>query len=86
MDVSATISLKMRPSCVLLFLLTSAVVLADDSNYEFGGHTKLRLLGQSYPDDSLFRDLVGSSSLDAAGELRLDFSTKREQWAFFADY
>jgi len=76
----------MRPSWVLLFLFFPVVTLADDSNYEFGGHTKLRIIGQSYPDDSLFRDLVGSSSLDAAGELRLNFSAKREQWAFFADY
>jgi len=76
----------MRPSWVLLFLLFPVVTLADDSNYEFGGHTKFRILGQSYPDNSLFRDLVGSSSLDVAGELRLNFSTKHEQWAFFADY
>lgn len=76
----------MRPSWTLLLLLSIAVAWADDSNYEFGGHTKLRLLGQSYPDDSLFNDLVGSTSLDAAGELRLNFSTKRDQWSFFADY
>jgi len=67
------------------FLITSAAH-ADDSAYEFGGHTKLRLVGQSYPEDSLFRDLAGSNSLDAAGELRLNFSTKRELWSFYADY
>jgi len=76
----------MRTSWVFLFLFFPVVTLADDSNFEFGGHTKLRILGQSYPDNSLFRDLAGATSFDAAGELRLNFSTKREQWAFFADY
>ena len=80
------ISIKMRPSWPLLLLLSFTVASADDSAYEFGGHTKLRLVGQSFPDDSLYHDLVGSTSLDAAGELRLNFSTKRDQWSVFADY
>jgi hypothetical protein len=70
----------------MTLVLFSVAALADDNAYEFGGHTKFRLLGQSYPDDSLFRDLVGSTSLDAACELRLDFSTKKDQWSVFADY
>jgi len=76
----------MRPSWVLLFLVFPVVALAEDSTHEFGGHTKFGLLGQSYPDNSLFRDLTAATSLDAAGELRLSFSTKRERWAFSADY
>jgi hypothetical protein len=76
----------MRPSWPLLLLLSFTVASADDSAYDFGGHTKLRLVGQSFPDDSLYHDLVGSTSLDAAGELRLNFSTKRDQWSVFADY
>jgi hypothetical protein len=76
----------MRLSYAIPLLVISTVVLADDSSYEFGGHTKFRIVGQSYPDDSLFRDLVGSSSVDAAGELRLNFSTKSELLSFHADY
>ena len=76
----------MRLSYAIPLLVISTVVFADDSSYEFGGHTKFRIVGQSYPDDSLFRDLVGSSSVDAAGELRLNFSTKSEQLSFHADY
>jgi len=76
----------MRPSHALLLLIVSALAFADDTSYEFGGHSKLRLLAQSYPDDSLFRDLVGASSIDGAGELRLDFSAKNKQWSFHADY
>jgi hypothetical protein len=44
------------------------------------------VIGQSYPDDSLFRDLVGSSSLDAIGELRLNFSAEGDLWSFHSDY
>jgi hypothetical protein len=64
----------------------SVPALADDASYDFGGHTKLRLTGQMYPDDSLLRDLYGSSSADGAGELRLDMSAKKSGWSFHADY
>ena len=76
----------MPRSSALLFLFICVGAFADDASYEFGGHTKLRLVGQSYPDDSLFRDLVGSTSLDGAGELRLNFSAKRDGWSFHSDY
>ena len=76
----------MRPSHALLLLIFSAVVLAEDSSYEFGGHTKFRLVGQTFPDDSLFRDLVGSDAIDVEGDLRLNFSTSRGGWSFNADY
>ncbi len=76
----------MARSSALLLLFLCVGVFADDASYEFGGHTKLRLVGQSYPDDSLFRDLVGSTSLDGAGELRLNFSAKRDGWSFHSDY
>ncbi len=74
-----------RSSTLLLFFLCAGA-LADDTSYELVGHTKLRLVGQSYPDDSLFRDLVGSTSLDGAGELRLNFAAKRDGWSFHSDY
>ena len=64
----------MRFNYALLALVISTVAFAGDTTYELGGHSKLRLLAQSYPDDSLFRDLAGASSVDTAGELRLNFS------------
>jgi hypothetical protein len=76
----------MRPSHALLLLIVSVPAFADETSYEFGGHSKLRLLAQGYPDDSLFRDLIGASSIDGAGELRLDFSAQNKQWSFHADY
>ena len=79
-------STKMRPSYAFLLLVVSTVALADGNSYEFGGHSKLRLLAQSYPDDSLFRDVIGANSVDGAGELRLDFSARRDKWSLHADY
>ena len=76
----------MRHSWLLTVLIIAGVAAADDASYDFGGHTKLRLTGQTYPDDSLFRDLFGSSSADGAGELRLDMSAQKSRWSFNADY
>jgi hypothetical protein len=76
----------MPRSSAFILLLFCVGAFADGASYEFGGHTKMRLVGQSYPDDSLFRDLVGSTSLDGAGELRLNFSAKRDGWSFQSDY
>jgi hypothetical protein len=80
------ISTKMRPSYAFLLLVVSTVVFADGTSYDFGGHSKLRLLAQSYPDDSLFRDVIGANSVDGVGELRLDFSAKSDKWSLHADY
>ena len=76
----------MRFSYAFLLIVVATAAFADDENYELGGHSKLRLLAQSYPDDSRFRDLVGASSVDAAGELRLNFSAKSDKWSLHADY
>jgi hypothetical protein len=70
----------------LLILLLAAPAAADDSIFEFDGHTKLRVVGQTYPDDSFFRDIAGSSSLDTIGEVRLNLGAKSSGWSFQADY
>ena len=78
-----------RPNLLLQICLAMTVpvcVFADGAAYELGGHTKLRMTGQTYPSDSLFRDLVGSSSVDTAGELRLNLAAKTNRWSFHADY
>jgi hypothetical protein len=76
----------MRAASALLLLGLGAAAPAEDVSYEFGGHTKLRVVGQSFDDDSLFHDIAGASAVDAAAELRLAFAARRDRWAVHADY
>jgi hypothetical protein len=75
-----------RLRLLAMTLAIASPVVADDSPVEFGGHTKLRAVGQTYPEDSLFRDFAGSSSLDTIGEVRLNLAAKTSGWSFHADY
>ena len=76
----------MPRSIPLLFLLLASVAVADDVKTEFGGHTKLRLVGQSFPDNSLYWDLAGSSALDTTAELRLNLKLSSGHWTFDSAY
>lgn len=73
----------MRHSLLLLLLLLvlSAPAVADPGT-EFGGHTKLRFVGQGYPANSAFRDEVGSGSIDLSAELRLNLKIDSDRWTF----
>ena len=72
---------------LLIFLaLALESAFSQEFRHEFGGHAKIRFLGQAYPDDSLFRDLAGASSEDLEADLRLDFSANRGAWSFDAAY
>lgn len=71
---------------LFLLLLIPGFVFADDSKTEIGGHMKLRVVGQTYPSDSLIRDRAGSSSVDTQGELRLNFEAQMGSWSFDANY
>ena len=74
------------PRLLLLLLAFPALAGAADGNTEFGGHTKLRVVGQSYPSDSLFRDLYGSNSIDTQGDLRLNLEHRQSWWTFNTNY
>ena len=76
----------MRRSAVLILLGLSAITTADDLTTEFGGHTKFRAVGQSYPEDSLFRDYIGSDTLDLGAELRLNLKLDSGHWTFESAY
>jgi hypothetical protein len=70
----------------LLLIAWPAFAATADGNTEFGGHTKLRVVGQTYPSDSLFRDLFGSTSVDTQGELRLNLEHRQSGWTFNTNY
>ena len=59
----------MLPRWLLLCLLAPALAGAGGPQTELGGHTKLRVTGQTYPDDSQYRELLGSSAVDASASL-----------------
>ncbi len=75
----------MRHSWVLVLVLF-AVAAAAESPFQFDGHTKLRVVAQTYPADSLFRDIGGSSSTDTIAEGRLNLAARASGWSFHADY
>lgn len=62
------------------------MVVAADGRSEFGGHTKLRMVGQTYPPDSIFHDRYGSSSTDTQGALRLNLEYRNSGWTVTGDY
>ena len=74
----------MRRSCLLLLLLPT--LACADLTTEFGGHTKFRAVGQTYPENSVFREFVGSDSLDVAAILRLNLKLKSGNWTFDSSY
>ena len=76
----------MRCSAALALSFLAFAANAEDSNLEFGGHTKFNLVGQAWPDDSVFRSALGSSSVDLQGELRLLLEWRNNGWAFDAAY
>jgi len=69
----------MRAVGIALALLLGpvAVAHAQDTTVDFGGRLSDQLILASYPDDSLFRDLAGTRSLDNNLELRLDLGVDR---------
>ena len=73
----------------VLFAIAAAFpgeALPQETEYDLGGHTKGRLLGQSFPTNSAFRQLAGSSSLDIESVLRLNFEASRGRWSFDTAY
>ena len=76
----------MPRSLALTFLLLASAVAADDLDTDFGGHTKLRLVGQSFPDNSLYRDFAGATALDVTADLRLNLQLNSGRWTFDAAY
>jgi hypothetical protein len=76
----------MRPELVLLVLFAAGLAGAGEHETGFGGHTKLRVVGQAYPDDSVYHDLVGSTATDISGSLRLKFDARAGRWSFDSAY
>jgi hypothetical protein len=59
---------------------------STDTQWSFSGHIKYQFHFMQYPDSSIYNDIVGSNAVDNFLETRLQFSARREQWDFKADY
>ena len=51
-----------------------------------GGHAKYFFQLNTFPDDSLFRDIIDSPSVDHFGDLRLKFGLQKNSAKLVADY
>ncbi len=80
------ISSRRRVELALWLALLSLTATASANELDYTGHVKLRVTGQQFPDDSLFRDIAGSRSIDVTGDLRLNLEGNRDRWSFAADY
>jgi len=78
--------ISVLPRLIILLIVSPVFAGAADGNTEFGGHTKLRAVGQTYPSDSLLHDLFGSSSVDTQGDLRLNLEHRQSGWTFNTNY
>lgn len=76
----------MRPELAFLCLLVPALAGADELRTDFGGHTKLRVVAQGYPSESLLYDLAGSSAVDTTAALRLKLNLRTGGWTFDSAY
>jgi len=88
-ELLTTLISKLHKSFFALLAITAAFpgeALPQETDYDFGGHIKNRLLGQSFPDNSAFKQLAGSSSLDLESDLRLNFEASKGRWTFDAAY
>jgi len=78
----STISHKGLLSLLAVFAAVSATpACAEDVEYELGGHVKARLSADSYPSDSVFRSLSGSTSSAVESDLRVRFTADRGAWS-----
>ncbi|MDH4047130.1 MAG: hypothetical protein OEW68_04015 [Gammaproteobacteria bacterium] len=85
-----TISIsRLRSSTLILAaaaLLLAGAGHADETEYQFDGHTKGRVFGHWFPDDSIFNELTGTSALDIETDLRLNLEAKQGPWAVQGSY
>jgi len=79
-----TTLIKALHSSIALAIFVFQPTLA--SEVEVGGHAKAHVLAQSYPADSVFNDLVGATSADYQGDLRLNLEAKRNNWTLDVGY
>jgi len=67
-------------------LASEGVAGAGDTTFDLGGRINPQIAVASYPENSPFRDIFGSSSVDSAFDARVIFGARRNRWSFDVDY
>ena len=75
-----------KNSAILAVFVLGSLCQAEETRFEYGGHIKGRLIAQSFPGDSIFHDLTGSSAFDVESDLRLNLEADRGPWSFNTSY
>ena len=86
MGGSLKTSTSVLPRLLFLLLVCPVFAGAAEGKTEIGGHTKLQVVGQTYPSNSLLHELYGSHSEDTQGDLRLNLSHRQRGWTFETNY
>lgn len=86
MTISSSTRRNAGASLILAFALAAQESLPDEAHYQFDGHVKTRVTGQSFPANSIFAELSGPNALDLESDLRLNFQADRGAWSFNAAY
>ncbi len=79
-------SISARLELLVLTCAVSVCVAEAEESTDVGGHTKLGIVTQQFPSDSVFRDLLGNQSTDSQADLRLNLKHRRNGWTLAADY
>jgi hypothetical protein len=67
-------------------LAVASVSSAGDTTFDIGGRVSPQIAVTSYPENSAFRDIFGSSSVDSAFDARVIFGVQHDRWSFDTDY
>lgn len=85
-ELLTTSNSKLRNFVAVMLLSAARLSIAEEPSYEVDGHLKTRILAEAFPGDSVFSELIGSTSLDIETEVRLNFSADWNAWSFDADW
>jgi hypothetical protein len=67
-------------------MLVAGTALPGETSFDLRGRVSPRASVTTYPDDSVFRDVFGPSSVDSAVDARFVLGLQHERWSFDADY
>jgi len=65
---------------------TAGVAIGGDTTFDLGGRVSPQIAVATYPENSAFQDIFGSSSVDSAFDARVVFGVQRNRWSFDVDY